>query len=676
MSEYVIAKYLRLSLDDNVTDSLSIPSQHLLLDEHIESLDIPNAKVLEFVDNGFTGTNLDRPAMQEMLDLVGAGKVNCIITKDLSRFSRSNIESGYYIEQVFPLYSIRFIAVSDGFDSANYKNSTGGIVVAFKQLMHEYYSRDLSKKVKSAKRVQMQSGENIVANAIYGYRKNDLGKWEPDPKAADVVKQIFSMALEGFPTACIRDRLCTARYPTPREYIDIVRHGKDIQAQCVWTARMVLSILTNVQYTGAYVSGKQESKAVGSSSKIHVDKSKWIVIPDRHPPIISKEVFAAIQDIRSRFKSSTTAKPVENLLKDENRSKRARMVSGQWIAATPIFGYSKMECGKWGIDGSAASVVQEIFDMALRGLTCTEICVKLSSAGYPTLSEYIKSAKGQNILPTCQWKSKSVRSILQNIQYTGAFVSGKILKDYASGKSFHTAKSDWIVIPDKHPAIISKEVFDRVQEVMAKSRCRRKNMGVRYYLLRGDIVKCSGCGYALMYDDSSDEVVYRCNHMLSVYDAGCHKMKVNAAELDDAILAIIKKQAEVVLKTTDLSGIRKVSAGARRVDECEKQIYRLVEQIQTCYERFIGQEIDREAYLSLKADCTAQIDRLNNQLAILRQAERDKDAGKKAAAMAKEVLSESASPKDIVNTLVDKIFVSPDDSLEIRWKFASFVVEH
>ena len=113
MSNYVIAKYLRLSLDDAVTDSLSIPNQRRQIDDHIDTLDIPNVEVLEFIDNGYSGTNLERPAVQEMLDLVQCGRVNCIIAKDFSRFSRNAVESGYYLEQIFPLYRIRFISVSD-----------------------------------------------------------------------------------------------------------------------------------------------------------------------------------------------------------------------------------------------------------------------------------------------------------------------------------------------------------------------------------------------------------------------------------------------------------------------------------------------------------------------------------------------------------------------------------
>jgi DNA invertase Pin-like site-specific DNA recombinase len=673
MSEYVIAKYIRLSFDDAVTDSLSIPNQHLLLDRHIEDMEIPNATVLEFVDNGFTGTNLERPALQEMLDLVGSGRVNCIVCKDFSRFSRSEIESSYYIEQVFPLYRIRFIAVSDDFDSDNYKGGTGGIEVAFKFLMHEYYSIDLSRKVKSARRVKMQSGDNIVADAIYGYRKNEsIGKWEPDPAPADVVKQIYSMALEGLPTAHIRDRLCAAQHPTPLEYIELMR-GKDIEVKCIWTARMVLHILENVQYTGTYVSGKWEQKSVGGGQRL-TDKSEWILIPDSHPPIISRDDFTAVQELLSRFKRSTTIKPLDNQLHDARRSKRARMISGEWIAATPIYGYSKNEDGSWSIDEAAAAVIREIYDSALQGLSSQEIRERLTDARFPIPLEHIRLSKGHDVTPTCKWTVKSVRGILKNIQYTGAFVSGKILKDYETGKSYHTPECDWIIIPGKNPPIVSDDTYNEVQEILAKGKVRRKNMRQRDYLLRGDIVKCGCCGYALAYDDSTENTVYRCHKTIATPEAECHKMKVSAAELHEAIIAIIKKQAEVVLATDDLSELRKANPGTMIVGECERQVRDIVEQRQICYEQFVQDEIDHDTYHSIKAGYAAQLEKLNNQLAMLRQMERDGAASKKATAIAKSALDGTDTQQSIVNALVDKIFVSPDNQLEIRWKFTNFAV--
>lgn len=160
MRNYVIALYIRLSVEDFKTESLSIPNQKLILREKAMSLpEWDNSEILEFIDNGHTGTNFERPAVQELLTMVQAGKINCIIVKDLSRFGRNSIETGYFIERVFPLYHTRFISVSDDFDTANFKGDTGGIDIAFKYLISECYSRDMSMKTKSAKYAKMRRGE-------------------------------------------------------------------------------------------------------------------------------------------------------------------------------------------------------------------------------------------------------------------------------------------------------------------------------------------------------------------------------------------------------------------------------------------------------------------------------------------------------------------------------------
>ena len=154
--------------------------------------------------------------------------------------------------------------------------------------------------------------------------------------------------------------------------------------------------------------------------------------------------------------------------------------------------------------------------------------------------------------------------------------------------------------------------------------------------------------------------------------AACHKMKVASSEIDNVVITIIRKQAEVVLGSEDLTGFRKT--GARSMDDYEKQIYQLAERRQQCYEQFLSGEVGRDAFQSLKTDYTAQIDRLNNQLALLKQAERDKEADKKAVSAAKGALSEKATPRDVVDALVDKVLVFPGNHVEIHWKFANFAV--
>lgn len=195
---YIIALYIRLSVEDGKADSCSIATQRRILHKYVDAMeDHPDAQVLEFVDNGYSGTNFERPAVQELLEQVRAGGVHCIIVKDFTRFGRSAIEVGYFMEMVFPLYGIRFISLGDDFDSAKYHGDTGGINVAFQYLASELYSQDLSMKYKSAKYLKFRRGEYQSVKCPYGYRKGANGRMEPDGEAADNVRLIFGLAQEG-----------------------------------------------------------------------------------------------------------------------------------------------------------------------------------------------------------------------------------------------------------------------------------------------------------------------------------------------------------------------------------------------------------------------------------------------------------------------------------------------
>jgi DNA invertase Pin-like site-specific DNA recombinase/CYTH domain-containing protein len=318
VNKYVIAKYVRLSLEDAKYDSLSIANQQIMLDKHIESLDIADAQILEFIDNGHSGTNFERPAVQELLELVRCSKIDCIIVKDFSRFGRNSIEMGYFIEKVFPIYNVRFISISDNYDSDNYEGDTGGIEVAFKYLINEIYSQDLSVKTKTAKLAKMKRGEFVSKICPYGYRKNAEKRLEIDDEAAEVVRIIFGLAAQSWNGTQIMQELYKKRIPTPGEYKksngftmhDVSRsHG-------IWQRSTVLRILSDERYTGMYVAGRFGSRRVGESRSFPKDESEWIKIPDHHPAIISKELFAEANSKIYRFKS-TKRKNSEHLLKSK-----------------------------------------------------------------------------------------------------------------------------------------------------------------------------------------------------------------------------------------------------------------------------------------------------------------------------------------------------------------------
>lgn len=316
MADYTIALYIRLSVEDEKTESLSIPNQRLILREKAMSLPEWNgAEILEFIDNGHTGTNFERPAVQKLLEMANLGKINCIMVKDLSRFGRNSIETGYFIEKVFPLYHIRFIAVSDNFDSAELNGDTGGVDMAFKYLINECYSRDMSMKSKSAKLARCKRGEYQSVVCPYGYQKGEDGRMKPDEETADNVRQIFQWAADGLSAGAIARKLSEMKILTPAEYkASKGKNYHDIsRTNGVWCRSAVLRILEDERYTGMYIMGKKHSAEVGSYKMIRNDESEWIKIPDHHTPIISKELFEQAKAKIRKF--SVNKKPREYVLK-------------------------------------------------------------------------------------------------------------------------------------------------------------------------------------------------------------------------------------------------------------------------------------------------------------------------------------------------------------------------
>ena len=673
MGKYVIAKYLRLSVEDEKTESMSIPHQRLLLDRHIDSLDMYSAEVLEFVDNGFSGTNMERPAIQELLELLRSGGVNMICVKDFSRFSRSAMDSGYFIEQVFPLFGVRFISVDDGFDSDDYKNDTGGIDVAFKFLMHEYYSKDLSVKIKSAQNIKRKNGEAVSGSVPYGYRIGDNKKLVINPETADVVRFIFKMALDGSTTAIIRDALMKNAYPTPSEYNRMER-GEAFKPNCRWDTQAIQRIVSTEQYTGTFVSGKYERITVGSHTMIETDPSKWVIIPDNHPAIISKEDFEQAQN-SVMIKGSSAVKESNKDRVAERRVKK----DGSAIGVYPLYGYTLYKKDKPQINPKPAEAIRQVFRMAIEGKTVPQICEALTQAGFPTPGEQNAMERGEKITLGKSWTRGAVNGILREIQYTGTAVSGRYMtvSKLDDGEprpmmSRYRPPSEWRYTPNARPAIISEDVFNAVQEILANKP--KKVASVRSYLLKY-IGRCGCCGYSLRYDDGVGYPLYKCKHTYADQTADCYQMKFKASEIDDAVLSVIRKIAEVVLNKSELGELSPKAGSDKELSDYETRIAEINEQRQRHYESYILREINRDEFVKLKDECSAEIDRLNKQVAAFKAEAQSRVNMQSTRAIAEQALGETANYKEIVDTLIEKVYVFPDNRIEIVWKIADFAAQ-
>jgi len=295
-----VALYIRLSVEDNKKRGCSVENQKLVLNDYLA--DKPDFVVYDtYIDNGLTGTNFHRPGFQQMLSDIEAGHINCVIVKDLSRLGRNSIDTGYYIEQYFYAHNVRFIAVTDQFDTADPGNLHGGIMLPLKNMINEAYSLDIGRKIKAQARQAMKDGDYIGARAPYGYRKDpdNCHKLLIDENTAPVVKQIFEWAYERVALNRIVRNLNEMGIAAPSHYKkstgEITSPG--LIGSGKWQTRTVMKILESEVYTGDLVQGK--TKMV-DHRQVKADDDNLIIARHTHEPIISHKLFTAVQEYRKQ----------------------------------------------------------------------------------------------------------------------------------------------------------------------------------------------------------------------------------------------------------------------------------------------------------------------------------------------------------------------------------------
>lgn len=297
---YRVGLYIRLSESDEgksyESESESIINQRNLLIDYVRS----NGFTLidEYVDDGFTGTNFDRPGFKRLIEDIECGKINCVITKDLSRLGRDYIQCGYYVEQYFPQNKIRYISILDRVDT--FEESANNDIAPFKALFNDMTSKDTSKKIRSILKNKKEQGKFIGSKPSYGYMRDSLDKGHliPDPNASSNVKKIFEMAYEGTGISDIVNYLNDNNILSPSMYKNTKSSSK--QKTNVWTVSSVNKILKNRMYTGDMVQNVQTKLSYKSQKKVSLEKNFWIIVENTHEPLVSKEVFESIQNSPAR----------------------------------------------------------------------------------------------------------------------------------------------------------------------------------------------------------------------------------------------------------------------------------------------------------------------------------------------------------------------------------------
>ena len=295
--------YVRLSREDgDKEESDSITNQKALINEYAKTR--PELRICsERVDDGFSGVDFNRPSFIAMMSDIKTGLIDCVIVKDLSRFGRNWIETGKYIEQIFPYIGVRFIAINDHYDSLAARTSNDNISIPFKNLINDAYCRDISIKTKSQLETKCRKGDFIGSFAVYGYMKDarNHNKLVIDEFAANVVRDVFKWRIEGLSNKGIANRLNDMGVLSPYEYKreNGLRFSTAFKtgAKAEWSAVAVSRILKNEVYLGVLEQGKKTSKSYKIKERVDKSKDEWIRVENAHEPIVSREDFTLVAEL-------------------------------------------------------------------------------------------------------------------------------------------------------------------------------------------------------------------------------------------------------------------------------------------------------------------------------------------------------------------------------------------
>ncbi len=304
-----IALYMRLSIEDeNEGLSESIVSQkNLIKDFILNDKELKNYNQMEFIDDGYSGYNMNRPAITDLIEKIRDGEINCIIVKDISRFGRNNLEVLPYIERIFPFMGVRFISILDKFDTSKNISTNSAMDISVKSMMNDFYVKDLSKKMKAIRRLCAEKGEYTSGTPVFGYKTCSKNKKiiVIDKEPADIVKRIFNYALDGKTTGEIAKILNKEKVITPLKYKrETVFKNKTVKDYANenyrWTNSIIKQMLKNEMYIGTFIAYKRIRTKIKSNNSVANDKANWIKIENSHEAIINKDIFKKVNKLENK----------------------------------------------------------------------------------------------------------------------------------------------------------------------------------------------------------------------------------------------------------------------------------------------------------------------------------------------------------------------------------------
>ena len=424
---YNVGIYCRLSNDDERDgESVSIENQKLLLQSYVRQMGWNEIDV--YIDDGYTGTNFNRPGVQRLIEDAKAKRINLILVKDLSRFGRNYIEIGQYTDHLFPSIGCRFVALNNGVDTESNNGSTD--VMCFLNLFNEFYSRDTSKKVKAVKRACAENGKFMGTYPAYGYKRDNEDKHHLviDEDTAPIVRRIFSMRATGMGFTGIAAQLNEEGIPSPG-MLYYQRRGKadPRRVNHKWVGETVKHLIRNEVYIGNMVQGKTGTVSYKNKKLISKPEDEWIRVEGTHEPIISQEIWDTVQSIdQKRVRKNAASDGIRSVFtglvycaecgfKMRNHTEKFTYKDGSPGR------YSSFICGNYARSGKSACTIHTIYENVLEQIVLEDIREKARFAAHDPemLAQHIlrlKDKEAQSHRTSCEQELKAVKTRLDELE--------------------------------------------------------------------------------------------------------------------------------------------------------------------------------------------------------------------------------------------------------------------
>ena len=424
---YNVGIYCRLSNDDERDgESVSIENQKLLLQSYVRQMGWNEVDV--YIDDGYTGTNFNRPGVQRLIEDAKAKRINLILVKDLSRFGRNYIEIGQYTDYLFPSIGCRFVALNNGVDTESNNGSTD--VMCFLNLFNEFYSRDTSKKVKAVKRACAENGKFMGTYPAYGYKRDNEDKHHLviDEDTAPIVRRIFSMRATGMGFTGIAAQLNEEGIPSPG-MLYYQRRGKadPRRVNHKWAGETVKHLIRNEVYIGNMVQGKTGTVSYKNKKLISKPEDEWIRVEGTHEPIISQEIWDTVQSIdQKRVRKNAASDGIRSVFtglvycaecgfKMRNHTEKFTYKDGSPGR------YSSFICGNYARSGKSACTIHTIYENVLEQIVLEDIREKARFAAHDPemLAQHIlrlKDKEAQSHRTSCEQELKAVKTRLDELE--------------------------------------------------------------------------------------------------------------------------------------------------------------------------------------------------------------------------------------------------------------------